>query len=150
MAVYGETSRTRLYSAVAPVRHDDVPVDVHGHSSGSVELTVAFTVGAKFQQKFPFSVEHLHNNEETHYHPTPLCAVILQRRLLSFSTYLDRVVVEVCHNDFIVAVDGSKVGTLTAGQEVGAEVKVRVIEAEWKEMHARSARKGIKDDHVMP
>lgn len=68
VTVEGEASCTHLYSAVAPVCHNDVPIDIHGHSSGSVELTVAFTIGAEFQQKFPFCVEHLHNKGVTHYH----------------------------------------------------------------------------------
>lgn len=61
-------SSTHLYPAVAPVCHNDVAVDVHSHSSGSVKLTVAFTVGAEFQQKFTFSVEHLHDKDATHHH----------------------------------------------------------------------------------
>lgn len=68
VTVKGETPCSHLYSAVAPVCHNDVPIDIHGHSSGSVELTVAFTVGAKFQQKFSLCVEHLHNKDEKHYH----------------------------------------------------------------------------------
>lgn len=50
---------TDLYPAVAPVRHDDVAVDVHGHPCGGVELAVAFAVGAELQQEFPLRVEHL-------------------------------------------------------------------------------------------
>lgn len=54
-----------LYSAVAPVCHDDVPIDIHSHTCGSVELAVAFTVGAEFQQEFPLCVEHLGNKDAT-------------------------------------------------------------------------------------
>jgi len=48
-----------LYSAVAPVSYDDVPVHVHGYAGGSVELAVSLTVGAKFQHQFSFRCENL-------------------------------------------------------------------------------------------
>lgn len=48
-----------LYPAVAPVGYYDVSIDVHRHSCGGVELAIAFTIGAKFQQEFSFCVEHL-------------------------------------------------------------------------------------------
>lgn len=48
-----------LYPAVAPVGYYDVSIDVHRHSCGGVELAIAFTIGAKFQQEFSFCVENL-------------------------------------------------------------------------------------------
>lgn len=59
----------------------------------------------------------------------------------SSNTHLDRVVVEVRHNDFIVAVDGSKVGTLKPRQEVR-------VQPRWESFievrNGKSARKGVK------
>lgn len=48
-----------LYSAVAPVSHNDVSIHVCGHSSGSIELTVAFTMRAKFKQELSICIVHL-------------------------------------------------------------------------------------------
>lgn len=48
-----------LDPAVAPVGDDDVPVRVHGHSGGSIELTVAFAVGAKFEQELSICIVNL-------------------------------------------------------------------------------------------
>lgn len=50
---------SHLYSAVAPVGYDDVPICVHGHSSGSVELAVAFAMGAKFEQELSVCIVNL-------------------------------------------------------------------------------------------
>lgn len=52
-------SKSHLYSAVAPVGYDDVSVCVHGHSGGSVELAVAFAMGAKFEQELSVCVVNL-------------------------------------------------------------------------------------------
>lgn len=36
-----------LDSAVAPVSYNDVAIDVHSYTSGSIELTITFTIGTK-------------------------------------------------------------------------------------------------------
>lgn len=54
-----ECGLSHLYSAVTPVSYDDVPVGVHSHTSGSVELAVAFTMRAKFEQEFSICIVHL-------------------------------------------------------------------------------------------
>lgn len=38
---------TDLYSAVAPVCYDDVPIYIHCHSCGGIELAIAFAIRAK-------------------------------------------------------------------------------------------------------
>lgn len=53
-----------LYSAVAPVSHDDVSVNVHSHTRGSVELAVSFTVRAKLQHQFALRSENLPETSE--------------------------------------------------------------------------------------
>lgn len=50
---------SHLYSAVTPVSYNDVPVGVHGHASGGVELAVAFTMRAKFEQELSIRTVHL-------------------------------------------------------------------------------------------
>lgn len=49
-----------LYPAVAPVCYDDVPIYIHCHSCGGVELAIAFAIGAELEQEFSLCVEHLH------------------------------------------------------------------------------------------
>lgn len=56
--------RTHLYSAVSPVGYDDVSVGVHSHAGGSVELAVAFSVGAKFEEELAVSVVDLEQLEQ--------------------------------------------------------------------------------------
>lgn len=55
----GYTALLYLYSAVAPVSYDDVPINVHSYTSGSVELTVSLTIRAKFQHQLSFRGENL-------------------------------------------------------------------------------------------
>lgn len=58
--------QTHLYSAVAPVGDDDVPVGVHSHTGGSVELAVAFSMGTKFEEELAVSVVDLEQLESAH------------------------------------------------------------------------------------
>lgn len=53
------TWSSHLYATVTPVSYDDISVYVHCHACRSVELTVAFTVRAEFEQELTFSTEHL-------------------------------------------------------------------------------------------
>lgn len=48
-----------LDSTVAPVGYDDVPISVNSDTSGSVELTVPFPVGAKLQYQLSLRGEDL-------------------------------------------------------------------------------------------
>lgn len=53
-----------LDSAVAPVSYDDVPIDVHSHTSGSIELAVSLPIGAKLQQQLSVGGENLTQKEK--------------------------------------------------------------------------------------
>lgn len=53
-----------LDSAVAPVSYDDVPIDVHSYTSGSVELAVSLPIGAKLQQQLSLGSENLTQKEK--------------------------------------------------------------------------------------
>lgn len=59
------TAIKHLYSAIAPVCHDDVPVDVHCHPRRGVELAVPLPVGTKLQKKLPLRVEHLQKGTQS-------------------------------------------------------------------------------------
>lgn len=48
-----------LDAAVAPVGHDDVPVGVHGHPRGGVELPVALAVRAELEEELSVRAVHL-------------------------------------------------------------------------------------------
>lgn len=54
---------THLYSTVAPVSYNDVSIGVHGHTSWSVELAIAFSMGAKFEKELAVSVVDLEQLE---------------------------------------------------------------------------------------
>lgn len=119
-----------LYSAVSPVSYDDVPINVHSYTSGSVELAVSFTVRAEFQYQLSIWSENLRGGERISesilMSPPQLplnkllnvdlfTPVILDSVYsfisVTFSQYLDRVVMEVSHNDLIVLVHCCKVWT---------------------------------------
>lgn len=55
--------QTHLYSAVAPVGDDDVSIGIHGHTGRSVELAVAFSMGAEFKKELAISVVDLEQPE---------------------------------------------------------------------------------------
>lgn len=101
-----------LYSAVAPVGHDDVPVGVHGHSGGSVELAVAFAVGAKLEQELSVCVVDLGRDitpderKPTWRPPTE-----------TLSLHLHGVIVEICHDYFVLVVHCNKVGAWKRREE---------------------------------
>lgn len=65
----GSRSRMRtvalsyLNSAVAPIGHNDVAVDVNGNTSGSVELAVSFPIGTKFEEQVPLRSEDLRRED---------------------------------------------------------------------------------------
>ncbi len=61
-----ECGLSHLYSAVTPVSYDDVPVGIHSYTSGSIELAVAFTMRAKFEQEFSICIVHLKEEEVSH------------------------------------------------------------------------------------
>lgn len=48
-----------LYSAIAPVSYNDVPINIHCYTSGSIELAVSFPIWTKFQYKLSFKRENL-------------------------------------------------------------------------------------------
>lgn len=48
-----------LYSAVAPVRHDDIVVVVHSNAGRGIELPVTFAMAAERVQELAFGVEYL-------------------------------------------------------------------------------------------
>lgn len=50
---------THLDAAVAPVSHDDVPIGVHSYSRWGIELSIAFTVGAKLEEELSIGTVHL-------------------------------------------------------------------------------------------
>lgn len=50
---------THLYAAVAPVGHDDVPIGIHCYSRGGIELSIALTMRAKFEEELSISTVHL-------------------------------------------------------------------------------------------
>ena len=48
-----------LKSRVAPVRHHDVVLLVHGHAGGSIELAVTLAIGAEAEQELTVAIEDL-------------------------------------------------------------------------------------------
>lgn len=48
-----------LDSAVTPVSYNDVSIGIHGHTGGSIELAIAFTVRAELEQELPVGAVHL-------------------------------------------------------------------------------------------
>lgn len=116
-----------LYSAIAPVSYNDVPINIHRYTSGSIELAVSFTIWTKFQYKLSFKRENLtreimikiyyFKSSESilglHMKYLLVCHKITLKLSFKLSKmlYLNRVVMEVCHNDFIVFVHCCKVWT---------------------------------------
>lgn len=101
-------TKPHLYSAVAPVSYNDVPVCVHGHSRGSVELAVAFAVGAKLEQELPVCVVNLERDITLDGRKPNTAST---RRNLRELLYLHRVIVKIRHDDFVLVVHRDKVRT---------------------------------------
>lgn len=98
---------SHLYSAVAPVGYDDVPICVHGHSSGSVELAVALTVGAKFEQELSVCIVNL-GWTSTRLEEANMALTYWNLWEL---LYLHRVIVKISHDNFVLVVHCNKVRT---------------------------------------
>lgn len=59
----GHSVPSYLNPAVAPIGHDDVPVDIDSNTGGSVELAVSFPIGTKFEEQVPLRGEDLRRED---------------------------------------------------------------------------------------
>lgn len=50
---------TYLDAAVAPVSHDDIPIGVHSHARGGIELPIALSVGTKLEEELSIGTVYL-------------------------------------------------------------------------------------------
>lgn len=50
---------TYLDAAVAPVSHDDIPIGVHSHTCGGIELPIALSVGTKLEEELSIGTVYL-------------------------------------------------------------------------------------------
>lgn len=60
-AIIRQSVTAHLYSTVAPVCDNDVPIAVDRYTCGGIELPIPLAVGPELEKELPISTEHLGN-----------------------------------------------------------------------------------------